>query len=149
VGNGLDKNVVEAYYFIVNNWEGPCSEYPDEQPDEIYLFGFSRGAYTVRCLAGLIDCIGVLKKTDMDKFHKYYDQYKDHKGEELKKQSPGRKAKIKVVGVWDTVGSLGVPEYWFVKKLGMNAKHKFHRPTLSDSEYYTSRSFVKIADADY
>jgi uncharacterized protein (DUF2235 family) len=141
--------VIEAYYFIVNNWEGPCDEHPNAVPDEIHLFGFSRGAYTARCLAGLVDCIGVLKKTDMDRFYEYYDKYKNNEGDKLKEKRPGREAKIKVIGVWDTVGSLGMPEYWIVKKTNINAKHKFHRPTLSNSEHYMLRSLVETADTDY
>ena len=50
-GYGLDDNVLAAYCFLVHNW----------QPgDQIYLFGFSRGAYTVRVLAGLIHKIGLI-----------------------------------------------------------------------------------------
>ena len=45
-GYGLDDNVLAAYEFLVDNYE---------KDDAIYLFGFSRGAYTVRVLAGLID----------------------------------------------------------------------------------------------
>lgn len=44
-GGGLEKNVQDGYRFLVHNFE---------KGDEIYLFGFSRGAYTVRSLAGLI-----------------------------------------------------------------------------------------------
>ena len=50
-GYGLDDNVLAAYEFLINNYE---------DDDEIYLFGFSRGAYTVRVLAGLIHKIGLL-----------------------------------------------------------------------------------------
>src|SRR5689334_4426224 len=50
-GYGLDENVLSAYRFIINNFD---------EGDEIFLFGFSRGAYTVRVLAGLIHKIGLL-----------------------------------------------------------------------------------------
>ncbi len=50
-GYGLDDNVIAAYEFLARNWiEG----------DRIYLFGFSRGAYTVRVLAGLIHKVGLI-----------------------------------------------------------------------------------------
>jgi uncharacterized protein (DUF2235 family) len=45
LGMGIDHKIQDAYRFLCMNYE------PD---DEIYLFGFSRGAYLVRCLAGLI-----------------------------------------------------------------------------------------------
>jgi uncharacterized protein (DUF2235 family) len=50
-GYGLDDNVLAAYEFLINNYE---------EGDDIYLFGFSRGAYTVRVLAGLIHKVGLL-----------------------------------------------------------------------------------------
>jgi len=53
VGAGLSENIRETYAFLCTNY----------QPgDEIHLFGFSRGAYTVRCVAGLIDAVGLLTK---------------------------------------------------------------------------------------
>ena len=51
-GWGLDDNILEAYRFIANVYE---------DGDRIFLFGFSRGAYTVRCLAGFIHMIGLLR----------------------------------------------------------------------------------------
>ena len=50
-GYGLDDNVLDAYEFVVRNYE---------DGDHIYLFGFSRGAYTVRVLAGLIHKVGLI-----------------------------------------------------------------------------------------
>jgi len=53
VGEGLNQNVREAYSFVANNYA---------LGDEIYLIGFSRGAFTVRTVAGLIDAVGMLTK---------------------------------------------------------------------------------------
>ena len=50
-GYGLDDNVLKAYEFLVNHYE---------EGDDIFLFGFSRGAYTVRVLAGLVHKVGIL-----------------------------------------------------------------------------------------
>ena len=50
-GYGLDDNVLKAYNFLINHYE---------DADDIFLFGFSRGAYTVRVLAGLIHKVGLL-----------------------------------------------------------------------------------------
>src|SRR5215469_7449605 len=50
-GYGLDDNILAAYHFLVRNYE---------DGDDIFLFGFSRGAYTVRALAGLIHKVGLL-----------------------------------------------------------------------------------------
>src|SRR5215813_1481181 len=50
-GYGLDDNVLAAYRFLVQNWQ---------EGDRVYMFGFSRGAYTVRVLAALIHKIGLI-----------------------------------------------------------------------------------------
>src|SRR5436190_12104244 len=50
-GYGLDDNVLRAYEFLANNYE---------DGDDVYMFGFSRGAYTVRVLAGLIHKVGLM-----------------------------------------------------------------------------------------
>jgi uncharacterized protein (DUF2235 family) len=49
-GYGLDDNVLSAYEFLIENYE---------EGDELFMFGFSRGAYTVRVLAGLIHKVGL------------------------------------------------------------------------------------------
>ena len=52
-GYGLSRNILQAYDFLVDNYE---------PGDQLYFFGFSRGAYTARSLAGLIRNSGLLKK---------------------------------------------------------------------------------------
>jgi len=56
-GYGLKRTIKELYTFLVNNYE---------PGDRIYLFGFSRGAYTIRLLAGMILACGILKKSHYD-----------------------------------------------------------------------------------
>ena len=59
-GLGLEKNVREAYNWLVDNYNGDGQNDPDA--DEIYIFGFSRGAYTARSLVGLIAACGLVKR---------------------------------------------------------------------------------------
>ena len=59
LGLGLSQNVRDAYAFLVNNYA---------PGDEIFLFGFSRGAFTARSIAGLIGAIGLLHPTEMGRF---------------------------------------------------------------------------------
>ncbi|KAJ7244759.1 hypothetical protein B0H12DRAFT_801130 [Mycena haematopus] len=124
-GGTLGDKVEEAYAFIAHNY------YPG---DEIFLFGFSRGAYTARMTA-IEDQgkIGVLDRADMDHFAGIflaYQQLGKSKDEaEIQRinaelapwtghDSPGKKRadsdsdsfSVKFVGVFDTVGSLGLPE---------------------------------------
>ncbi len=105
IGLGLSRNVRDCYAFIADNYvEG----------DEIILFGFSRGAYTARSVAGLIGWAGLLRKPSMDEFYKVWAAYKA-------RNQPGvpdvlvnfpecqKPVLIKCIGVWDTVGALGIP----------------------------------------
>src|SRR5262245_3576733 len=105
IGIGLSRNVRDAYAFIYNNY---CPG------DEIFLFGFSRGAYTVRSVGGLIGYAGLLHKRDMERFEVLWENYRlrDKPGHpDLRPQFANRHfpVAIKCIGVWDTVGSLGIP----------------------------------------
>jgi Uncharacterized alpha/beta hydrolase domain (DUF2235) len=118
-GAGLRNNVKRGLAFLSLNWD------PEEQPDnpvadEIYIFGFSRGAYSARALAGVIGAIGgIPRQASFDQLEKIWDHYRKTKEEraqddaEIKKliypMPPDKKLIIKCVGVWDTVGSYGVP----------------------------------------
>lgn len=52
-GYGLDENVLDAYRFLMNEYD---------EGDQVFLFGFSRGAYTVRVLAGFLQMVGLLER---------------------------------------------------------------------------------------
>ena len=115
LGNGLSRNIREGYKFLVDNYAGG---------DEIYLFGVSRGAYTARSLAGLIRKISILRKEhapnpDPDENTMISDGYEVYRLRDAGPDSPMSVefrerfswpgVKIKFLGVWDTVGSLGIP----------------------------------------
>jgi uncharacterized protein (DUF2235 family) len=114
-GKGLSENVIACYRFLVDNYDHPSD---DGSGDEIHLFGFSRGAFTVRSLAGFIRNVGVLKPEHADKIDEAYEHYRNP-GDDWHPSGPKAMAfrerysrdvpNIKCVGVWDTVGSLGVP----------------------------------------
>ena len=77
-GQGLEKNIMEAYRFLVNNYH---------PKDKIFMFGFSRGAYTVRSLTGLVNLIGLLPKNNDYWFPEGFEIYRDkNKGENLRAQ---------------------------------------------------------------
>jgi uncharacterized protein (DUF2235 family) len=107
-GVGLARNVRDAYAFLVNNFQAQ---------DEIFLFGFSRGAYTARSLAGLIGTIGLLPKQSMGDFLDAWAYYKLTREQRrpyettFEQRFRGRRSDVpvKCLGVWDTVGSLGIP----------------------------------------
>ncbi len=91
-GIGLWRKVLNGYRFIAKHWT---------PGDEIYLFGFSRGAYTVRCLAGFLGAAGLLEESELLAAWRVFER------EEWRE--PKRPLPVKVVGVWDTVDSLGLP----------------------------------------
>jgi uncharacterized protein (DUF2235 family) len=114
VGENIRANVLDAYRFLVRCYE------PD---DDIFLFGFSRGAYTVRALAGMLKRCGLLS-TDGAHLAEYawavYSN-EDHSADRSRmfggsariKKVFGRPVVIHFVGVWDTVSSFG----WFYDQL--------------------------------
>jgi uncharacterized protein (DUF2235 family) len=129
LGAGLDDNIVSAYKFIVWNYE---------PGDELYLFGFSRGAYTVRSLAGLIRRCGILKNQDLCLIQEAYRTYRnwslENKADRITSENfiarnSYPNTQIKFLGVWDTVGALGIPLTAF--RLRNLKKYKFHDLTLS------------------
>ena len=108
-GRGIHKNILDGYRYIVQNYAAN---------DKIYLFGFSRGAYTVRALSGLINNCGILKRPDARLISDAWKIYKSP----LAKNHPDGEAsslfrddhchqsrRVHFVGVWDTVGALGIP----------------------------------------
>ncbi|MBZ8135171.1 DUF2235 domain-containing protein [Afifella sp. IM 167] len=76
-GWGLDENVKEAYRFIVENYEsGKRPGGDDGERDRIYIFGFSRGAYSARVLAGFIHAVGLLERRNLNLLAYAYRAYK-------------------------------------------------------------------------
>jgi uncharacterized protein (DUF2235 family) len=113
-GRGVKSNVKRAYAFLSLNYE---------PGDEIYLFGFSRGAYTARALGGLITSTGVLKKEFFDRFEVAWSHYRTAPPRRSGAARPHREtihaeAPIECIGVWDTVGSYGVPAGFGLGALG-------------------------------
>lgn len=107
-GEGIDRNILECYEFLVNNYH---------PGDQLFFFGFSRGAYTVRSLAGLVRNAGILQQKFASMAKEAFTMYRDrdpakHPNSDLGKtfrSSFSRDVDIDVIGVWDTVGALGVP----------------------------------------
>ena len=106
IGYGLRRNVKELYTALAQCYE---------HGDSIYLFGFSRGAFTVRVLAGLLFRCGLLPKDapDVDvKFEQAYSLYKPHLEDfdavaRFKHDAHVRSPRVSFLGIWDTVKSYG------------------------------------------
>ena len=132
-GMGIKKNIRDCYEFIFNNFEAG---------DQIYLFGFSRGATTVRSLSAFIHLFGILPKSRPELIKRAYSIYKiknnekrKRKAEEFLKLNHTMWTKIKFIGVWDTVAALGLP----IKFLDVIIDqipffhHSYHNLDLSES----------------
>ncbi len=113
-GAGIDKNIMDCYRFLVHNYD---------ENDQLFFFGFSRGAYTARSLAGFIRNCGILKREHANKipdaFRLYRKRTRASRPDEAKPVRFRRDyavaniTPIEFVGAWDTVGSLGIPvPFW-------------------------------------
>jgi uncharacterized protein (DUF2235 family) len=130
LGWGIDQNIQDAYRFLCFNYS---------PGDEIYLFGFSRGAYTVRSLVGLIYCSGLLARDNIGKIAEAYKLYRDrairpsNPVAETFRQENGDRVPITVLGCWDTVGALGVPDIIPILPIDnwLSRGYRFHDTELS------------------
>jgi uncharacterized protein (DUF2235 family) len=147
-GLGLSRDVMETYLWLTTRYE---------PGDRIALFGFSRGAYTARSLAGMISACGLIDTTKMDKatvWSRIKDLY--NQGYRRTRQNPDcrephgsrerpecrewrnglsflwdsddcERIPVDFIGVWDTVGALGVPNYMgWLNFLDPAHLHDFH-----------------------
>ncbi|GGR32115.1 DUF2235 domain-containing protein [Streptomyces netropsis] len=105
-GMGLSGNVMDAYRFLVGDYE---------PGDELFLFGFSRGAFTARSLAGLVRNSGILRRENVDRIMDAWALYRDRlekpsgTASTLFRRTYAHETEIQFIGVWDTVGALGIP----------------------------------------
>lgn len=148
-GEGLGDNVREAYSFLANNYH---------PGDEIFLLGFSRGAFTARSIGGLIGEVGLLTKKGLNSLPEVFEDVQHrrdskyvpknpnvpfpHKpsasspryADELERRGLTRlDIRIKVIAVWDTVGSLGTPRFSFLQKLGLQT------PESKEMSFYDTK----------
>lgn len=133
-GLGIDKNIQDAYKFL-------CLNYVDG--DEIYLFGFSRGAYTVRSLAGMIYCSGLLRRRYITQAPQAYELYRNRNVKPGDKEArtyrenygknQGEPVNITLLGCFDTVGALGIPVLPMFKMFSpiLHSRYKFYDTTLN------------------
>lgn len=115
--------------------------------DELFFFGFSRGAHTVRSVAGLICDIGILTPESMPYLGEIFEIYQKKgprtrlrdqpewvklcdKHPEIKWVHDPSNVLIQVIGVWDTVGAFGVPKLWLFKMECFRKKYQFLDTTL-------------------
>jgi uncharacterized protein (DUF2235 family) len=130
-GYGLDDHVLGAYRFLVENWE---------EGDRIFLFGFSRGAWTVRVLAGLLHLVGLVRPSQINLSDNALATYKRAAKENalpvawhFARVMGTRAPTINFMGCWDTVASVLVPR-----------SDRMWLPSLETLPYTDANPSVKI-----
>ena len=126
-GVGLETNIIEGYKFLAEQYQ---------DGDHVYVLGFSRGAYTARSLIGLIRNCGLIQPRHLGirvgiayGIYRTQEDGPDSFTARLFRSSFSRDIRIKFVGVWDTVGALGIP---LDVVEGFNGKfYEFHDTELS------------------
>lgn len=127
-GTGVSRNILEAYCFLVTHYE---------PGDQLFLLGFSRGAFTVRSLAGFIRNSGLLRRDSLSVLDRAFRLYRARgdasrpRGHEAtlfrRTYAVADVVPIEFVGVWDTVGSLGNPLLFG----RLSPENRFHDTDLS------------------
>ncbi|KAI0542817.1 hypothetical protein GGR58DRAFT_452087 [Xylaria digitata] len=129
VGSGLGIHVKDAYRFLMQNYR---------EGDKICLLGFSRGAYTVRCLAGMIHKVGLLPASNGSQINFAYNFYKDDSdnGEYLAgefKKTFCTEVSVYFLGLFDCVASVGFfPRKLPFSKTATNTVHYFRHAMALD-----------------
>lgn len=129
-GHGIEENVRSLYRSIAYNYA---------DGDEIFMFGFSRGAFTVRTLAGFMHNVGLVAKDNDYYLPEIYGCYEKghHRGSKewdatFANRNLGKNHRpappIRFVGAWDTVGALGAPG--FIGQLFNRRKYAYHEVGL-------------------
>lgn len=110
-GFGLDQKIQDGYQWLVNNLPSTGSSHDYH----IFVTGFSRGAYTARSLVGMIRNVGLLRPENVHRVGDAYALYRQRDASADTAEAVAfraqyaREVKIQFLGVWDTVGALGIP----------------------------------------
>ena len=140
---GINANIRAAYTFICQNYSS--------HDDELVLVGFSRGAFTARPLASLLNDVGVLRKSALKHLRTIFDLWKyHHRQNPTRETSGGRRlfnalydlntqghliqdVKIRACAVWDTVGALPGDKLGFVdERIAPNIELAVHALALNE-----------------
>ncbi|MBL9050233.1 MAG: DUF2235 domain-containing protein [Tabrizicola sp.] len=140
-GVGLEGQIRRAYGHLASHYR---------EGDRIYLFGYSRGAFAVRSLAGVIDRVGLLKREHATEravrlAWRHYERATDSlAAQAFVRRFCHEEAPIEMVGVWDTVKALGLrlPVFWMLTPdrhafhnhhLGSSIRHGYHALALNET----------------
>ena len=128
MGRGINRQIRRAYGFLASRYR---------PGDKIFLFGYSRGAFAVRSLAGVIDRVGLLEakhatERNVQMAYRHYECAPDSvAAQDFAANFCHSNTEIEMIGVWDTVKALGLrlPLLWRLTE----EKHAFHNHQLGKS----------------
>ncbi len=128
-GYGLDENMANGYRFLMEHYE---------PGDRIFLFGFSRGAYAVRALSGMLETCGLLERRHAHRLREVAQLYahKDrHEEAAIFREHFSQDVTVHFMGVWDTVDSLGYlyqNRKFFTGELSPIVTHGYHALAIDE-----------------
>ncbi|KAI9444640.1 hypothetical protein H4582DRAFT_832941 [Lactarius indigo] len=127
----LYQHILDGYQFLMQNYNAG---------DQVCLFGFSRGAYTARALAGMLHKVGLLSKDNKEQIQFAYQLYASERPDDLSlvegfKKTFCRNVPIDFVGVWDTVASTGIIVGETLPFAGVNTTIRVFRHALALDEH--------------
>ncbi|KAF3912374.1 hypothetical protein AA313_de0208105 [Arthrobotrys entomopaga] len=151
MGEGVAQNLRECFSFLSNNYA---------PGDELFFIGFSRGAFTARSVASMVASLGVLTKKGLESFAVIMKDYQNRYVKGYKSPQPDfpfpnkpsaadpeyldelyrlgmtiPNVRIKAIGVWDTVGSLGIPKIQWLQSIGLQS-HKMDEMMFYDTSLH-------------
>jgi uncharacterized protein (DUF2235 family) len=153
-GVGLSRNLMEGYSWLAKSYR---------EGDEIWIFGFSRGAYTARSLAGLIRKCGLLDGHTPKLLTQAYKLYRDTaeppEGDKASafREHYSHEPDIHFIGVWDTVGALGIPGTaisetgafkWHDQQISKKTKYAYHAMALDEHRKSYDTTLWTTADGE-
>lgn len=134
-GSGTEDIIRTAYLFLAQNYVPAHKDDngKDVPADEIFLFGYSRGAFAARSLTGLLGSAGLLKRQSLQHLStawSYYRDFRNRSPQDFLRRYASRNIEtheevaVNFLGVWDTVGALGIPVGFLGELSGL--VHGFH-----------------------
>ena len=158
-GRGIHKNILDGYRYIVHNYA---------PGDRIFLFGFSRGAYTVRAIGGLINNCGIIKRAEAKHIARAWNIYKSaarknhpssDEAKDFRDKFSHSSLDVHFVGVWDTVGALGIPfslmglfdanDEFYDNRMGSNIVTARHALAIDERrEDFAPTLWEQVSDTD-
>ena len=130
LGYGITRNIEDAYLYLMDQYE---------EGDRVYIFGFSRGAFTARALAEMLCKVGLLHRArwNLVSYASHMYRFGDSDTAKDFKDTFSRRCDPHFVGVWDTVKSVGLIDWrrFHTDTLDKNIAHGYHALAIDEKRW--------------